>query len=98
MRKICISRRGFLRNAAGASLTAIGLPYLVPSSAMGKAGAVAPSERITLGFIGTGDHGRNVNIKNFLSNPPTSFPVKIKSNSVMPSKRNKAKTKIARNI
>ena len=68
MRKICISRRGFLRNAAGVSLTAIGLPYLVPSSAMGKAGAVAPSERITLGFIGTGDHGRNVNIKNFLVN------------------------------
>jgi len=50
------------------SLAAIGLPYLVPSSALGKAGAITASERITVGFIGTGDHGRNVNIKNFLSN------------------------------
>jgi len=57
-----------LKETAGVSLAAIGLPYLVPSSALGKAGAVAPSERITLGFIGTGDHGRNVNIKNFLVN------------------------------
>ena len=57
-----------MKETAGVSLAAIGLPYLVPSSALGKAGAVAPSERITLGFIGTGDHGRNVNIKNFLVN------------------------------
>ncbi len=68
MKKVCVSRRRFLGKAAGVSLAAIGLPYLVPSSAMGKSGAVAPSERITLGFIGTGDHGRNVNIKNFLAN------------------------------
>lgn len=68
MRKICVSRRGFLREATGASLAVIGFPYLVPSSALGKAGAVAASERITVGFIGTGDHGRNVNIKNFLAN------------------------------
>ncbi len=57
-----------MKETAGVSLAAIGLPYLVPSSVLGKAGAVAPSERITLGFIGTGDHGRNVNIKNFLVN------------------------------
>ena len=68
MEKVCVSRRGFLKRTAGASLAVIGLPYLVRSSARGKAGPVAASERITIGFIGTGDHGRNVNIKNFLSN------------------------------
>lgn len=68
MKERFIHRRRFLKETAGVSLAAIGLPYLVPSSALGKAGAVAPSERITLGFIGTGDHGRNVNIKNFLVN------------------------------
>lgn len=68
MKERCIHRRRFLKETAGVSLAAIGLPYLVPSSVLGKAGAVAPSERITLGFIGTGDHGRNVNIKNFLVN------------------------------
>ena len=68
MKRVCVCRRRFLRKAASVSLAAIGLPYLVPSSALGKAGAVTASERITVGFIGTGDHGRNVNIKNFLSN------------------------------
>jgi predicted dehydrogenase len=63
-----INRRNFLKRAAGASAAAVGFPYLVRSSAMGNAGSVAPSERITLGFIGTGDHGRNVNMKSFLVN------------------------------
>jgi len=63
-----INRRHFLKKAAGASVVAVGFPYLVSSSALGNAGSVAPSERITLGFIGTGDHGRNVNMKNFLVN------------------------------
>ena len=63
-----INRRNFLKSAAGASVAAVGFPYLVRSSALGNTGSVAPSERITLGFIGTGDHGRNVNMKNFLVN------------------------------
>jgi predicted dehydrogenase len=63
-----INRRGFLKRAAGASVAAVGFPYLVRSSAMGNTGSVAPSERITLGFIGTGGHGRSVNLKNFLGN------------------------------
>jgi len=57
-----------LKETVGISAAVVGFPYLIPSSALGKAGAVAPSERITIGFIGTGDHGRNVNIKNFLAN------------------------------
>jgi len=63
-----INRRHFLKRATGASVAAVGFPYMVRSSALGNAGSVAPSERITLGFIGTGDHGRNVNMKNFLVN------------------------------
>lgn len=62
-----INRRGFLKRAAGASAV-VGFPYLVRPSALGKAGSFAPSERITLGFIGTGGHGRSVNLKNFLGN------------------------------
>jgi predicted dehydrogenase len=69
MKRVSISRRRFLGKAAGASLAAIGLPYLVPSSALGKAGAVAASERITVGFIGTGGHGIGVNLKSFLAQP-----------------------------
>jgi hypothetical protein len=60
-----LTRRDFLaRTAAGAGMA---VPYLVRSSALGKAGKVAASERITLGMIGTGDHGRGVNLSTFLT-------------------------------
>ncbi len=62
-----ISRRGFLKKSTGFA-GAVGFPYLVRSSALGKAGTVAASERITIGFIGVGGHGRAVNLKNFLGN------------------------------
>ena len=50
------ARRRFLKTAA----TAIGGPWIVASSALGRDGAVAPSERITLGAIGIGPRGRYV--------------------------------------
>ncbi len=50
-------RRRFLRDAAGAAAAAVAFPYVVPSSALGKAGAVAPSNRITVGCIGMGGMG-----------------------------------------
>ena len=60
VRKVCggqagrsLSRRRFLA-AAG---SAVGLPYLVPAAALGRDGAVAPSERIVLGGIGIGRRG-----------------------------------------
>ncbi len=40
-------------------------PALIPATALGRSG-VAPSDRITLGFIGTGDHGVNMNLRSFL--------------------------------
>ncbi|MHC4285275.1 MAG: Gfo/Idh/MocA family protein [Planctomycetota bacterium] len=49
-----ISRRRFLAKAAGVSVAALGFPYIVASSALGKAGTVAPSNRITMGSIGVG--------------------------------------------
>jgi len=49
-----MTRRGFLRRSA-----AVGVPMVVPSAALGLGGAVAPSERVTMGFIGTGNQGTN---------------------------------------
>ncbi|MDP6848064.1 MAG: Gfo/Idh/MocA family oxidoreductase, partial [Kiritimatiellia bacterium] len=48
-----ISRRRFIAAAA----TTAAAPYIIPSSALGKAGTVAPSNRINMGFIGTGGRG-----------------------------------------
>jgi predicted dehydrogenase len=54
-----LSRRRFLRRAAGLGIGAAAAPYIVPASAIGAAGAVAPSNRITMGIIGTGNQGFN---------------------------------------
>ena len=51
------TRRTFIKTAAVAS---IGMPTLIPASALGKDGNVAPSNRITLGGIGLGPRGRVV--------------------------------------
>lgn len=50
------SRRSFLKSTmAGAA--AVGFPTVIPASALGKDGAVAPSNRITMATIGTGNQG-----------------------------------------
>lgn len=54
--KRVVSRRRFLKQG-GAALGAIGLPSMIPSSALGKAGSVAPSNRIVVGCIGMGIRG-----------------------------------------
>ena len=53
---LSVSRRGFLKRTAGVGLAAAGFSIL-PSSALGRDGHVAPSERITLGGIGIGNRG-----------------------------------------
>ena len=63
-----ITRRDFLKGAAAIAGAAAGFPYIVPSSALGKDENISPSNRTTLGFIGVGDHGRGVNLTNFLGN------------------------------
>ena len=60
-----ITRRTFLKQGTLAS-AAIAAPNFIPASALGRAGRPAPSERMTLGCIGTGNNGINW-MKNFLS-------------------------------
>ncbi len=64
-----LTRRSFLKGAA-----AIGLPAIIPSSALGLDGAVAPSNRITMGIIGIGPRGRYV-LDQFLKQPDARFLV-----------------------
>jgi len=53
MRTKTLSRRGFL----GHTLAACAAPMIVPSSVLGRGRAVAPSDRIAMGFIGLGGQG-----------------------------------------
>lgn len=50
-----ITRRRFVRNITLGIGSAMGFPYTLPSSVFGGDQAVAPSNRITLGLIGTGN-------------------------------------------
>ncbi len=52
-----LNRRGFLKKAGAAAAGMVGFPYLVRSSALGLAGAIAPSNRITVGCVGVGWQG-----------------------------------------
>ncbi len=52
------SRRTFLKQTSLLSAGAVAAPYIIPSSALGLDGAVAPSERIVMGAIGTGGMGK----------------------------------------
>ena len=61
-----ITRRDFFKGAVAAAVAA---PYLVRSSALGLEGSVAPSERVTLGMIGVGDHGVGRNLRMFFAQP-----------------------------
>lgn len=51
------TRRDFLRHSAGALGAALAAPLFVPASSLGRGGAMPPSERITMGFIGVGTQG-----------------------------------------
>ncbi|MHC4741164.1 MAG: Gfo/Idh/MocA family protein [Planctomycetota bacterium] len=67
MARLEVNRRGFLRMAGAA---AVGFPYLVSSNALGGAGSTAPSDRITLGFIGAGKQSKHL-MRSFLNSPGT---------------------------
>lgn len=49
-----ISRKNFISKVAGAAAAGVMMPTFIPSSALGKAGTVAPSNRINVAFIGHG--------------------------------------------
>ena len=63
-----VSRRDFLRDGAGIVLGAMGLAHIIPSSALGKAGNVAASDRIAVGCIGLGNQGGAL-LRGFLGEP-----------------------------
>ena len=63
-----ISRRKFLQKTSLAAAGAIGFPYIIPSSALGLDGTVAPSNRIVMGCIGAGGQG-TWNMLAFLEQP-----------------------------
>ncbi len=62
-----LNRRRFLRQTAAAGAV-LGLPAIVPASAVGAEGRPAPSNRITIGAIGVGGQG-NGNLGGFLGDP-----------------------------
>ena len=55
-----ISRRALIAGGLGLG------PLIVPRRVLGGAGYTAPSNKITIGFIGTGEHGVGTNIGGFL--------------------------------
>jgi predicted dehydrogenase len=63
------NRRGFLAGSAGLSGSILAAPTWIPSTVLGRDGAIAPSEKITVGFIGTGSHGIGWNLKAYLQQP-----------------------------
>jgi predicted dehydrogenase len=65
------NRRRFLHATACAS-AALAVPSVIPGSALGIGGAVAPSERIVLGGLGLGGRGTG-DLGSFLGNPDVQF-------------------------
>ena len=59
------SRRDFVKRSAAVVAGAIVLPQIIPSSAFGRGGRIAPSDRIVIGSIGTGSQGMS-NMRDFL--------------------------------
>ena len=66
-----LSRRRFLQAAAAASAV-IAAPSIIPSSALGRDGQVAPSERIVMGGLGIGSRG-GYDLGIFLEQPVVQF-------------------------
>ena len=65
------TRREFIK-AAGLASTVLALPTFIPASALGRAGAVAPSERIRVGGIGLGNQGGG-DFGGFLGSPDVQY-------------------------
>lgn len=52
-----VSRRAFLTRTTTALGAALAAPSLIPASVLGRGASVAPSDRVTMGFIGLGGQG-----------------------------------------
>lgn len=60
-----LNRRRFLQ---GTSAAVFGAPLFVPAAALGRDGGTAPSERITMGFIGVGKQAHG-HLRHFVRRP-----------------------------
>lgn len=67
-----VNRRTFLGRLGATAGAAIAMPQFIPASALGRDGAVAPSERIVLGAIGIGGRGSHV-LQAFVHEPGVQF-------------------------
>lgn len=67
-----VPRRRFLKTVAAVAGSAVLAPTIIPSSALGRNGAVAPSERIVVGGIGIGNRG-TYDLGCFLQQPDVQF-------------------------
>ncbi len=67
-----MDRRDFLKRTAALSAAAVGFPMIIPASALGANGTIAPSNRIVMGCIGVGSQGTG-NMKGFLPFPEAQF-------------------------
>ena len=54
-----------MKNSAVASVGALVLPQIIPSTALGMGGRLSPSNRLVMGAIGTGSQGKS-NMRDFL--------------------------------
>ncbi len=72
MRSDQSNRREFAKTAAVAGAGVLAAPTIIPSSALGLDGAVAPSERIRLGGIGIRNRGTKV-LEAMLEQPDVQF-------------------------
>ena len=66
-----MNRRQFMKKASIAT-AAISAPMIIPGSALGKNGIIAPSERIVMGCIGLGGQGTH-NMRAFINQPDTEI-------------------------
>ena len=65
MNKLAKSRRDFIKKSALTSAGMIIAPTIIPASALGRNGYVAPSNRINIAFIGAGNQAGN-DIRGFI--------------------------------
>lgn len=82
-----MNRRQFLKSTLSAAIAA---PYFIPSSALGKDGFIAPSDRITIGCIGVGGMGTS-NMNGFLGIPEAQI---LAVCDVDTAHRNRARDKV----
>jgi len=70
-RSHCFSRRRFLKRTLAAG-TVLSVPTIIPGSALGADGTVAPSERIVMGGVGVGRRG-SYDLTEFFKYPVVQF-------------------------